>query len=423
MNLNESNCLSALMKDAEEVYKSIAQGLSEAHFTDPICRILFIAILKASADSKDTSPHSVWKELSTLDGKSPITISQLIEIEGLQPTQAHRAKFVSLVMDAKRKADLSSALADAVEALQTPANSFDELWESVAPHIEAAQNATSVIQTKTFAEMCEQAAIQIERPEMRKTISCGIPAIDQLFTPMREGQVICLAGRPGTGKSALAGQIGLSVARTGARVAYFSLEMSGEELAERMGLVRAGRAAIFDSKNLINSIRELSKLRSLYIFDNSQRHTVAGIAAKCRLLNTQSGGLSLIVIDYLQLITPSDKKIPREQQIAEISRSIKELAGGLKVPILILAQLNRDSEKEERRPRKSDLRESGAIEQDSDRVWLLWHEMKDGNSGTDQIDIMLIQDKCRGGPPNVAKMLRFDGPIYTFTPIHPLETR
>lgn len=421
MNLNESNCLSALMKDADEVYKAVAQGLSEAHFTDPICRILFIAILKASSDAKDASPHAVWQELSTLDGKSPISISQLLEVEGLQPTSAHRAKLVSAVIDAKRKSDLSLALHEALEAVKTPANTFDDVWESVAPHIESAQNSTSVTQTKTFAEMCEQAAIHIEQPDLRKTVSCGIPAIDQLFTKWREGQVICLAGRPGTGKSALAGQMGLSVARSGSRVAYFSLEMSGEELVERMGLVRAGRSAIFDSKNLTTAIRELAKLKTLNIFDNSQRHTIAGISAKCRLLNTQKGGLSLIVIDYLQLITPADKKIPREQQIAEISRSVKELAGNLKVPILILAQLNRESEKDERRPRKSDLRESGAIEQDSDRVWLLWHDQKDGNSGTEQIDIMLIQDKCRGGPPNVAKMLKFDGPIYTFTPIHPLE--
>lgn len=421
MNLNESNCISALMKDAEEAFKAVAQGLSASHFTDPICRLLFIAALKAAADSKDTSPHSIWKELCTLDGSSPVTISQLIEIDDLQPTSTHRAKLVSLVIDAKRKADLCLALSEATEAAQSPAKSFDELWECVAPHIAAAQNATSTVSAKSFAQICEQAALQIEKPELRKTIACGINAIDQLFTPMRAGQVICLAGRPGTGKSALAGQIGLYVSRSMGAVAYFSLEMSGEELAERMGLVKAGRKALFDSRDLVASIRDLAKLKTLHIFDNSERHTIAGISAKCRLLNTQKNGLSLIVIDYLQLITPADKKLPREQQVAEISRSIKELAGSLKVPILILAQLNRASESEERRPRKSDLRESGAIEQDSDRVWLLWHEQKEGNVGTDQIDILLIQDKCRGGPPNVAKLLRFDGAIYTFTPISPLE--
>ncbi len=419
MNTNESNCLSSLMKSATDVYNAVAQGLSEAHFTDPTCRIVFIAILKAATDTRESSPHAVWQQLSTLDGKSPISISQLLEIENLQPTSSQAKELVLRVIDAHRKFTLQGALAGAKLAVEIPANSFDEVWANVAPHIEAAQNSTSTTTTRTLAEICEMAAIQIEQPDTRKTVSSGIDSWDRMATPMKEGQMITLAGRPGTGKSAFAGQIALDCATNGNRVALFSLEMTGEELVERMGLVMSGRAGIFERKNLTNEIRKIGKMKSLHIYDNSQKYTVPLIESRCRLLSTQPKGLSLIVIDYLTLITPLDKKQSREQQVAEISRSIKQMAGSLKVPVLVLAQLNRESEKDDRRPRLSDLRESGSIEQDSDRVWFLWHDTKNAqpSANEDFLDILLVQAKCRGGPSNIAKPLRFDRPIYSFFPI------
>jgi len=419
-NPNEENCLSALMKSASDVYFAIGQGLAEAHFTTPSNRVLFIAILKAATDAKDSSPHCVWQQLTTLDGKSPITISELVRIDSLQPTSISLSRLVSALIDAKRKADLTLAIDSAANALKEPATAFDDVWENVAPHIEAAQNSANRVTSRTLAEMCEVAALQIEQPETRKMIASGFPSVDHLFTPLRAGQFIVLAARPGAGKSALAGQIAHAAAKAGERVAFFSLEMSGEELAERLGLIRAGRGALMNAKLLTGQIRELGKLAKLHIFDNSQRHTMAGIAAKCRLLSMQAGGLGLVVIDYLQLITPANAKQPRELQVAEISRALKELAGQIKVPVMALAQLNRESEKEERRPRLSDLRESGSLEQDADRVWFLWSDAAKTAAGevdAEAIDLLLIQAKCRGGPPNVAKSMRFDRPVYTFTPI------
>lgn len=419
MNPNEENCLSALMKSASDVYFAIGQGLAEEHFANPTSRLLYVAILKAASDTKDSSPHCVWQQLVSLEGKSPIPITELLRIDALQPTAINLSKLVSSLLDAKRVATLGLAIDGAANALKTQATAFDEVWENVAPFIEQAQNSVSKVTSRTLAEICEVAAMQIEQPETRKTVGSGFASVDRLFTPMRAGQLIVLAARPGAGKSALAAQIAHHAAKSGERVAFFSLEMSGEELAERLGLVRAGRDALLHTKSLTGQIRELGKLNKFHIFDNSQRHTMAGIAAKCRLLSLQKPSLGLVVIDYLQLITPADRKQPREQQVAEISRALKELAGSLKVPVIALAQLNRESEKEERRPRLSDLRESGSLEQDADRVWFLWSDSSKASIGEDQdaIDILLIQSKCRGGPPNVAKSMRFDRPIYTFTPI------
>jgi replicative DNA helicase len=112
--------------------------------------------------------------------------------------------------------------------------------------------------------------------------------------------------------------------------------------------------------------------------------------------------------------------MPREQQVAEMSRRLKQLAGMIGCPVIVVAQLNRESEKDERRPKLSDLRESGAIEQDSDRVWFLWQDPKTvlpGSEDARAIEIMLIQSKCRGGPPNVAARMHFNRPVFTFSQI------
>lgn len=405
------------MKDIEDVYHAMSSGLTDAHFTDPTCKAVFVALARASSENKDPSPHSIWQQLSDMEGKAPVSIADLISIDSLQPTSANSRRLVSGVIDAHRKATLVNALKSAVLAASMPASSFDEVWDNVAQHIEAAQSATSTNSTRSLAEICEAAALQIEKPDTRRTVSTGIEAWDRLATPMREGQMITLAGRPGTGKSALAGQIAYDCAVSGGRVAFFSLEMTGEEIVERLALVRGGRDARGTAQIMTRTMREIGKFKSMHIFDNSEKYSIPSINAKCRLLATQRGGLSLVVIDYLTLITPIDRKQSREQQVAEISRSIKQMAGSLKVPVLVLAQLNRESDKEERRPRLSDLRESGSIEQDSDRVWFLWNDAKNTSQDNEWLDLVLFQAKCRGGPANVAKPLRFDRPIYSFFPV------
>ena len=407
------------MKDVSDLYVASALGLSDFHFTDITCRQVFIALTQSASASQSTDAHSVWQHLTDINGKSPVSIADILAIDSLQPTSGNSRRLVSGVIDAYRKANLVHALKSAGIAAEMAASSFDEVWANVAPHIESAQNATTTSSTRSLAEICEAAAQQIEKPDTRKTVSTGIDSWDRLATLMKESQMITLAGRPGTGKTALAGQIAYDCARKGGRVAFFSLEMTGEELVERFSLVESGRDAIKSSRVMTKTMRDIGKLKTFHIFDNSEKYTVPSINAKCRLLATQKGGLSFVVIDYLTLITPMDRKQSREQQVAEISRSIKQMAGGLKVPVLVLAQLNRESDKEERRPRLSDLRESGSIEQDSDRVWFLWNDVKNTPQDNEWLDLVLFQAKCRGGPANVAKPLRFDRPIYSFFPIQP----
>jgi len=412
----EAQCLSALMKSSSDVYAAVSAGLTENHFQNLRLREIFAAILRAAGSSKDTSVHAVWLELGEKPAdRNPITIAELCDIEGIMPTSLHRHRLVEVLLDADKLKKLTDALAGAISASKEQARGFDDVWANVAPFIESAQRTTATNKVRTIADMAESLASQIEKPDTRKLIDSGFTGWDRLATPLRAGEMVTIAARPGCGKTAIALQIATKVAARGSRVAFFSLEMSGEELVDRVAKVQGGRETLE-----VASIRAIGKMKSLHVYDNQERHTIAAIEARAKLLATMPGGLELVVVDYLQLVEPSDRRMPREQQVAEMSRRLKQLAGMIGCPVIVVAQLNRESEKDERRPKLSDLRESGAIEQDSDRVWFLWQDPKTvlpGSEDARAIEIMLIQSKCRGGPPNVAARMHFNRPVFTFSQI------
>jgi replicative DNA helicase len=195
--------------------------------------------------------------------------------------------------------------------------------------------------------------------------------------------MIVLAGRPSCGKTSLAMNFAehaaLPVRGHGVATLVFSLEMSAAQLALRllcsrsrvnMKLLRDGLLSKNgeEQQELLKVADEFSK--SPLFIDDSSSLSVMELRAKARRLHARQP-LGLIVVDYLQLISPTDGTVPREQQVAEASRGLKALAKELEVPVLVLAQLNRSAEKENRAPRLSDLRESGSIEQDADVVLML----------------------------------------------------
>lgn len=189
-----------------------------------------------------------------------------------------------------------------------------------------------------------------------------------------------LAARPAVGKSAFAINLALNVAATNkAHVAIFSLEMSIEQLMMRiysykanieLSKIRSGNLES-DELLLLGVAREdLSKI-NLH-FDESSSTNISDIRAKCRQLK-QAGQLDFVIIDYLQLVTTSDTRGNRQEEVSKISRQLKTLARDLEVPILALSQLSRSIEsREDKRPTLADLRESGSIEQDADMVMFLY---------------------------------------------------
>lgn len=213
-------------------------------------------------------------------------------------------------------------------------------------------------------------------------ISTGYIDLDEKLKGLIPGQVVILAGRPSMGKTALAGNIAERVSvDLGQTVVLFSLEMNLLEIADRLLFSRAkvphhksstGFLTAAERGRIVQAHAELSKAK-LHL-DESPAPTVNQMAATCRRIKRRHG-LGLIIIDYLQLVSPDDHRIPRQEQVAKIARSLKSMAKQLQAPVLCLAQLNRQTETTaDHRPRLSHLRESGAIEQDADVVMFVHRE-------------------------------------------------
>jgi replicative DNA helicase len=228
-------------------------------------------------------------------------------------------------------------------------------------------------------------------------VATGLFKLDQLLGGLHRSDLIILAGRPSMGKSALAANIGFSAAKAyreeiingkpsaadGAVVGFFSLEMSAEQLATRMiseqaaipsEKIRKGELISTDFDRVLSVSRELEHLN--FFIDDTPALSIAALRTRARRLK-RTHGLGLLIIDYLQLLSPSGKSRQenRVQEVSEITRGLKTLAKELDVPVLALSQLSRAVEqREDKRPQLADLRESGSIEQDADVVMFIYRD-------------------------------------------------
>lgn len=306
-----------------------------------------------------------------------------------------------------------------------------------------------------LTDAIDMAAAAYERDGGLSGISSGLTDIDQRMGGLQPSDLIILAGRPAMGKSALAANISYQIAKNyraehqpdgttkvldGGVVAFFSLEMSAEQLASRIlserseiasEKIRRGKISETEFQRLVEASQEMASL-PLYI-DDTGGITVAQLAARARRLKRQRG-LGLLVIDYLQLLAGSSRRASenRVQEITEITTGLKALAKELDVPIIALSQLSRQVEqRDDKRPQLADLRESGSIEQDADVVLFVfreeyylerrqpregtpehfeWQEEMDKVSGLAEV----IIGKQRHGPTGTIKLL-FQGEFTKFS--------
>lgn len=249
-------------------------------------------------------------------------------------------------------------------------------------------------------------------------IATGFYDFDKLTSGLHENELIIIAARPAMGKTAFALNLAVNAAINSKKnVALFNLEMSAEQLAMRMiaaqggidqNKLKTGRLEHNDWKKVNEAMSELSDT-NLYIEDASGI-SVSEIRAKCRRLATQGPGLGLVLIDYLQLIDGGSRYAGnRQQEVSEISRSLKTMAMELGVPVIALAQLSRSVElRENKRPIMSDLRESGSIEQDADIVAFLYRDDYYNKSASEQTNVSvteLIVGKHRNGSTGTIELL------------------
>ncbi|WP_372654066.1 replicative DNA helicase [Halobacteriovorax sp.] len=249
----------------------------------------------------------------------------------------------------------------------------------------------------------------------------GYPKLDEMLLGMQPGQLIVLAARPAMGKTALALNIAQNACATsGLPVAVFSLEMLSNELSMRLlsqkskvdsKRIRQKNFLDTDLRSIGKAVQELSQY-PIFINDSGDS-TILDIQSQCRKIKTEQG-IGLIIIDYLQLMNSHTKNPSREQQISEMSRGLKSMAKELGCPVIALSQLNRGVEsRPNKRPMTSDLRESGAIEQDADIIMFVYRD-EYYNPDTKEPGIAeIIVGKNRAGETGTAK-LSWIGPYTSF---------
>ena len=344
----------------------------------------------------------------------------LAEVFQSVPTAAHATYYSEIVRD---KSTLRSLIHSSTEILR---DAYDQTSDPREMLNRAEQKIFAILDDRgagaigNIHDILQDAMARIDARMKREHaiggIETGFTDFDSLTGGLHDSELIILAARPSMGKTAMALNIAeYATMKCNTPTLFVSLEMSSVELADRMlcsiaevngQRLRNGTISNDDRRQLVEKAAELSQA-PLFVDDTPSR-TMTEISAGARRLK-RKGGLGLVIIDYLQLVEPDNLKDQRQEQVARIARRLKGLARELKIPVLCLAQLNRQTEvSKENKPRLSHLRESGAIEQDADVVMFVHREEyyqtneEDKARVAGQAEIMVA--KQRNGPTGEIKL-------------------
>ncbi|MDO4963084.1 MAG: replicative DNA helicase [bacterium] len=312
-------------------------------------------------------------------------IDYLTEIIESVPSSANIDEYIKIVED---KAILRRLIDEATSIITdsyNTSNNIGEVIEQAEKKIFDVSKSLRSTEFKSIQDVLYKAQSDLEKLAQNKGDITGIPTgfyeLDKITSGFHPHELIIIAARPGMGKTAIALNMVTNIAINSKKtVALFNMEMGAEQLAMRMlsnvgriegSKLKTGNLEHSDWKRVNEAISRLSGTK-IYI-DDTAGNTVGEIRSKCRKLATSPSGLDIVVIDYLTLIQGSSKNgSNRQQEVADISRALKTMAMELNVPVIALSQLSRGIEKrDDKKPMLSDLRESGAIEQDADIVAFL----------------------------------------------------
>ncbi|HRJ45892.1 MAG TPA: replicative DNA helicase [Opitutaceae bacterium] len=376
----------------ETVGRCLEEKLSAKAFFAPSNQVIYDKLLDLYQRNLPIDVAVVAEELKAAGQLDVVGgYAYLAQVSSRIPTTAQATYFIERVRDLHVLREIIRAAGGIVERSFQLDGSVDEFVDQVEKDIFAVTQERVSDTIQHMKEPTREAFKVIDKMLHHRGELTGVPSgfkdLDQLTFGFQKQEMIILAARPSMGKTSFALNIAEAAAmpKKGAvtPVLIFSLEMSAAQLALRMlcsrarvnmKLLREGfvRQNGEEMKSLLATADEFSK-SAIYI-DDSSALSIMQLRAKARRIHAQlkdKGGLGFIVVDYLQLLSPTDPRVPREQQVAEASRGLKSLAKELNVPVLVLSQLNRSSEKENRTPKLADLRESGSIEQDADVVLML----------------------------------------------------
>jgi replicative DNA helicase len=332
-------------------------------------------------------------------------ISELVE---RVPTPAAAGSYARIVAETALLRRLIAAAGDIMEMAFSATEEPERVADDAEQRIYEVARHDEKDQVASLRELVDQAMTDLEKIQNRESAFAGVPTgfrdVDALLSGMQAGNLIIVAARPGVGKSSFITNVARNVAVDGGLpVAMFSLEMSRWEIGMRLlcaearvpwDSIRNKRVGAEDWSRIAQAADSLHE-SPLFIVD-SGNVTLVDIRAKARRLAARRQGLGVIMVDYLQLMSHTRRVDNRQQEIAEISRGLKMLAKELEIPVVAVSQLNRDPERrQDKRPQLSDLRESGALEQDADVVMFIHRDDSDpAKKGLAD----LIVAKHRNGP-------------------------
>jgi len=358
------------------------------HFYNRTNRDIFETIFTMFNYGQTIDPVTVMeqmKERGVFHEES--TKSYLLELMNVTPTAANVGEYVTIIRDKALQRDLGKVASDITNMVNEGLGGADEMLENAERNIYGLRRDRAIGGLKPISEVVQTVYDNLNRAATEGAALPGLPTglvdLDNQILGLNKGELILVASRPGMGKTSIALNIALNATKSsGKAVAVFSLEMSREQLVTRLlsgeALVDAqklqrGNLSTEEWRRVVTGAASLSATNLL--IDDNPTLSVADMNAQCRRVQN----LGLVVVDYLQLMQSAGGKSSsnenRQQIVADMSRMLKIMAKELEVPVLCLSQLSRASEaRQDKRPMLSDLRESGAIEQDADVVIGLYRE-------------------------------------------------
>ena len=383
----EQAVLGSMLIDPDCI-KDVMDKLRPEDFYLRANRDIFETIYHMFVYSRPIDGVTVAGEMEKTGVYNDNTRDYLLQLMDVTPTSANVMEYVAIVHDKSLMRQVASAAGSISAMVLDGAGDAGDMLEAAEQKVYAirrGRSAQNMVPVSMVLEdvMAHLAELTASGGKTLPGLSTGLSAVDAKINGLNKSDLLLLAARPGMGKTSMALNVALSAAReSGKTVAIFSLEMSKEQLVTRLiaseGLVEntrlvTGNLRESDWQRIAEAASSLSRM-DIRIDDNPLL-TVADMNAKCRRLDN----LGLVVIDYLQLMTSAGGKgysgENRQQAVSDISRMLKIMAKELQVPVLCLSQLSRANEKrDDKRPMLSDLRESGAIEQDADIVLFLYRD-------------------------------------------------
>ncbi|NMC48904.1 MAG: replicative DNA helicase [Desulfovibrio sp.] len=402
---------------------SLIDLVGEDDFYSPVHKTIYRAFLDLSRKNSAIDMVTLADELAKAgrleEIGGPLYLAELAQSTVGAANALHHARIVREKSVQRR---LIGAATDIITRCFEATQDVNQLLDESEQAIFSIADAKTVQGVKSSKELVAAVFEQIEQRMESKELVTGVPTgyyqFDEYTAGLQPSDLIIIAGRPSMGKTAFALNVAMrSSAMHGVPTAIFSLEMSMEQLMQRMlcswakvdlSRLRRGRLDDDDWARLYEAANNLSP--APIFIDDTAALTTMEMRARCRRLKAEHG-LGLIVVDYLQLMRASRFIDSREQEISDISRSLKALAKELNVPVVALSQLNRKvEERGDKRPMMSDLRESGAIEQDADVIIFLYraaaYKRKEELTPEDNVAEIII-GKQRNGPTGMVKLTFF----------------